>query len=100
MASARGKPRPVVAVSGANAPQPGIAVMEAPAEAESVAIPNTVTRFTRLSGEAVLCAWDTVEIGQPVWDLAAMEAHCRRFGHGDRHHSAFAEAYGWHVGAR
>ncbi|MFK0047881.1 phosphotransferase [Streptomyces sp. NPDC090741] len=48
-------------------------------------------------GEAVLCDWDTVALGQPEWDLVTVEVHCRRFGHGARHYAAFAEAYGWDV---
>lgn len=48
-------------------------------------------------GEAVLCDWDTVAIGQPEWDLITVEVHCRRFGHGEQHYGAFADAYGWDV---
>ncbi|MFE5097416.1 MULTISPECIES: phosphotransferase family protein [Streptomyces] len=48
-------------------------------------------------GEAVLCDWDTVANGQPEWDLVTVEVHCRRFGHGELHHSAFADTYGWNV---
>ncbi|WP_329594568.1 phosphotransferase [Streptomyces sp. NBC_01005] len=48
-------------------------------------------------GEAVLCDWDTVATGQPEWDLITVEVHCRRFGHGEMHYSAFADAYGWNV---
>jgi hypothetical protein len=48
-------------------------------------------------GAAVLCDWDTVAVGQPEWDLVTVEVHCRRFGHGERHYAAFAEAYGWDV---
>lgn len=48
-------------------------------------------------GSAVLCDWDTVAVGQPEWDLVTVEVHCRRFGHGERHYAAFAEAYGWDV---
>ncbi|MFE0774178.1 phosphotransferase [Streptomyces sp. NPDC058861] len=48
-------------------------------------------------GEAVLCDWDTVAIGQPEWDLVTVEVHCRRFGHGEQHYVAFADAYGWDV---
>ncbi|MGZ2358470.1 phosphotransferase [Streptomyces sp. 372A] len=48
-------------------------------------------------GEVVLCDWDTVAFGQPEWDLATVEVHCRRFGHGEQHYAAFAEAYGWDV---
>jgi hypothetical protein len=45
--------------------------------------------------EAVLCDWDTVATGQPEWDLVTVEVHCRRFGYGELHYSAFADAYGW-----
>ncbi|MEW2626209.1 phosphotransferase [Streptomyces sp. NPDC048106] len=48
-------------------------------------------------GAAVLCDWDTVALGQPEWDLVTVEVHCRRFGHGERHYAAFADAYGWDV---
>ncbi|MGW1109377.1 phosphotransferase family protein [Streptomyces sp. NPDC002540] len=48
-------------------------------------------------GEAVLCDWDTVAVGQPEWDLVTVEVHCRRFGHGEQHYAAFADAYGWDV---
>ncbi|WP_329834903.1 phosphotransferase [Streptomyces sp. BE133] len=47
--------------------------------------------------EAVLCDWDTVATGQPEWDLVTVEVHCRRFGHGEQHYAAFADAYGWDV---
>lgn len=47
--------------------------------------------------EAVLCDWDTVAVGQPEWDLVTVEVHCRRFGHGQQHYAAFADAYGWDV---
>ncbi|MET9779321.1 phosphotransferase [Streptomyces sp. NPDC006367] len=47
--------------------------------------------------EAVLCDWDTVALGHPEWDLVTVEIHCRRFGHGEQHYRAFAEAYGWDV---
>ncbi|QKV90412.1 aminoglycoside phosphotransferase family protein [Streptomyces sp. NA02950] len=50
-----------------------------------------------VEGEAVLCDWDTVAVGQPEWDLVTLEVHCRRFGHGQGHYAAFAEAYGWDV---
>lgn len=46
---------------------------------------------------AVLCDWDTVALGQPEWDLTTIEVHCRRFGHGEKHYGAFADAYGWDV---
>ncbi|MFI9772837.1 phosphotransferase [Streptomyces sp. NPDC052415] len=49
------------------------------------------------NGAAVLCDWDTVANGQPEWDLVTVEIHCRRFGHGQQHYKAFAEAYGWDV---
>nr|WP_308299294.1 aminoglycoside phosphotransferase family protein [Streptomyces sp. CL12-4] len=49
------------------------------------------------NGEAVLCDWDTVALGQPEWDLITVEVHCRRFGHGEQHYAAFADAYGWDV---
>ncbi|WP_327740513.1 phosphotransferase (plasmid) [Streptomyces nojiriensis] len=45
----------------------------------------------------VLCDWDTVAFGQPEWDLVTVEVHCRRFGHGEQHYAAFADAYGWDV---
>ncbi|MEV5506639.1 phosphotransferase family protein [Streptomyces orinoci] len=45
-------------------------------------------------GGAVLCDWDTVAYGQPEWDLATVEIHCRRFGHGPAHYRQFANAYG------
>lgn len=48
-------------------------------------------------GKAVLCDWDTVAVGQPEWDLVTVEVHCRRFGHGQQHYAAFADAYGWDV---
>ncbi|MFF8992519.1 phosphotransferase [Streptomyces sp. NPDC014983] len=48
-------------------------------------------------GQAVLCDWDTVALGQPEWDLVTVEVHCRRFGHGGQHYEAFADAYGWDV---
>jgi hypothetical protein len=48
-------------------------------------------------GGAVLCDWDTVAIGQPEWDLVTVEVHCRRFGHGEQHYAAVADAYGWDV---
>lgn len=48
-------------------------------------------------GGAVLCDWDTVALGQPEWDLVTVEVHCRRFGHGEQHYAAFADAYGWDV---
>ncbi|MFF3730744.1 phosphotransferase family protein [Streptomyces sp. NPDC002476] len=48
-------------------------------------------------GGAVLCDWDTVAYGPPAWDLVTVEVHCRRFGHGNDHYQAFAEAYGWDV---
>ncbi|WP_331733419.1 aminoglycoside phosphotransferase family protein (plasmid) [Embleya sp. NBC_00888] len=50
-------------------------------------------------GRAVLCDWDTVAFGQPEWDLVTVEVHCRRFGHGPRHYSRFADTYGWDVRA-
>nr|WP_228873935.1 aminoglycoside phosphotransferase family protein [Streptomyces halstedii] len=50
-----------------------------------------------IGGGAVLCDWDTVATGQPEWDLVTVEIHCRRFGHGERHYKAFADAYGWDV---
>ncbi|MFD7861402.1 phosphotransferase family protein [Streptomyces sp. NPDC059783] len=46
------------------------------------------------TGDAVLCDWDTVALGQPEWDLTTVEVHCRRFGHGEQHYRAFADAYG------
>ncbi|MEV5645045.1 aminoglycoside phosphotransferase family protein [Streptomyces flaveolus] len=49
------------------------------------------------NGEAVLCDWDTVALGQPEWDLITVEVHCRRFGHGEQHYAAFADVYGWDV---
>ncbi|WP_326581669.1 phosphotransferase (plasmid) [Actinacidiphila glaucinigra] len=49
------------------------------------------------AGETVLCDWDTAAIGQPEWDLVTVEVHCRRFGHGQAHYAAFADAYGWDV---
>ncbi|MFD7552207.1 phosphotransferase family protein [Streptomyces sp. NPDC059816] len=45
-------------------------------------------------GRTVLCDWDTIAHGQPEWDLATVEVHCRRFGHGARHWSDFTAAYG------
>ncbi|PKV82680.1 phosphotransferase family protein [Streptomyces sp. TLI_146] len=48
-------------------------------------------------GTAVLCDWDTVTHGQPEWDLVTVEIHCRRFGHGQQHYQAFADAYGFDV---
>ncbi|GGP78700.1 MULTISPECIES: phosphotransferase family protein [Streptomyces] len=48
-------------------------------------------------GEAVLCDWDTVTRGQPEWDLVTVEIHCRRFGHGQQHYQAFADAYGFDI---
>ncbi|MER5972321.1 phosphotransferase [Streptomyces sp. NPDC002055] len=48
-------------------------------------------------GDAVLCDWDAVALGQPEWDLVTVEVHCRRFGHGRDHYEAFADAYGWDV---
>ncbi|MCS0634128.1 hypothetical protein NX801_00295 [Streptomyces sp. LP05-1] len=36
-------------------------------------------------------------MGQPEWDLVTVEVHCRRFGHGQEHYQAFADAYGWDV---
>ncbi|MGW0466254.1 phosphotransferase family protein [Streptomyces sp. NPDC003027] len=48
-------------------------------------------------GSAVLCDWDTVAQGQPEWDLVTVEVHCRRFGYGQAHYQAFADAYGWDV---
>ncbi|MEW1550504.1 phosphotransferase [Streptomyces tsukubensis] len=45
-------------------------------------------------GRTVLCDWDTIAHGQPEWDLATIEIHCRRFGHGTRHWSDFTAAYG------
>ncbi|MDX3367414.1 phosphotransferase [Streptomyces sp. ME02-6987-2C] len=48
-------------------------------------------------GGAVLCDWDTVARGQPEWDLVTVEVHCRRFGFGQAHYQAFADAYGWDV---
>ncbi|UNZ21354.1 phosphotransferase [Streptomyces sp. 891-h] len=48
-------------------------------------------------GQAVLCDWDTVAVGQPEWDLVTVEVHCRRFGHGLQHYRAFADAYGWDI---
>ncbi len=47
--------------------------------------------------QALLCDWDTVAIGQPEWDLATIEIHSRRFGHGRASYEAFAEAYGFDV---
>ncbi|MER5887760.1 phosphotransferase [Streptomyces sp. NPDC001941] len=47
--------------------------------------------------DVVLCDWDTVALGQPEWDLVTVEVHCRRFGYGEGHYAAFAEAYGWDV---
>ncbi len=46
---------------------------------------------------AVLCDWDNICTGQPEWDLATIEVHCRRFGFGAEHYRRFAEAYGWDV---
>ena len=48
-------------------------------------------------GEVVLCDWDTVALGQPEWDLVTVEVHCRRFGYGRAHYSAFADTYGWDI---
>jgi aminoglycoside phosphotransferase (APT) family kinase protein len=48
-------------------------------------------------GDAVLCDWDTVALGQPEWDLVTLEVHCRRFGHSEEHYEAFAESYGLDV---
>ncbi|WP_049579236.1 phosphotransferase [Streptomyces sp. SBT349] len=48
---------------------------------------------------AVLCDWDNVCTGQPEWDLATIEVHCRRFGYGAEHYRRFAETYGWDVTA-
>jgi hypothetical protein len=45
----------------------------------------------------VLCDWDNVALGQPEWDLATIEVHCRRFGYGPAQYQQFAEAYGWDV---
>ncbi|MFJ9777188.1 phosphotransferase family protein [Kitasatospora sp. NPDC101157] len=45
-------------------------------------------------GQAVLCDWDTAAFGQPEWDLATIEIHCRRFGYSPSHYSAFAHQYG------
>ncbi|MFF6772686.1 phosphotransferase family protein [Streptomyces sp. NPDC012637] len=49
------------------------------------------------NGSAVLCDWDTIAQGQPEWDLVTVEVHCRRFGYGQAHYGAFANAYGWDV---
>ncbi|MFE2293715.1 phosphotransferase family protein [Streptomyces sp. NPDC059452] len=48
-------------------------------------------------GSAVLCDWDTIAQGQPEWDLATVEVHCRRFGYGQAHYRAFVDNYGWDV---
>ncbi|NEA46019.1 phosphotransferase [Streptomyces sp. SID10815] len=48
-------------------------------------------------GTTVLCDWDAVATGHPEWDLVTIEVHCRRFGHGEKHYEAFADAYGWDV---
>ncbi|MEU8523556.1 phosphotransferase [Streptomyces sp. NPDC048577] len=48
-------------------------------------------------GNAVLCDWDTIAQGQPEWDLVTVEVHCRRFGYGQAHYRAFADAYGWDI---
>ncbi|MFD7323965.1 phosphotransferase family protein [Streptomyces sp. NPDC059875] len=50
-----------------------------------------------LNRSAVLCDWDTIARGQPEWDLVTVEVHCRRFGYGQAHYRAFADAYGWDV---
>jgi Ser/Thr protein kinase RdoA (MazF antagonist) len=44
-----------------------------------------------------LCDWGSARWGQPEWDLVTVEVHCRRFGYGQTHYRAFAEAYGWNV---
>ncbi|MDT0309759.1 aminoglycoside phosphotransferase family protein [Streptomyces sp. DSM 44917] len=49
------------------------------------------------AGAVVLCDWDTVAWGRPEWDLTTIEIHCRRFGHGQAHYRAFANAYGFDV---
>ncbi|KNB53223.1 phosphotransferase [Streptomyces caatingaensis] len=48
-------------------------------------------------GRAVLCDWDTVAYGQPEWDLAMREVHCRRSGHGPARCREFAAVYGFDV---
>ncbi|WP_434598516.1 phosphotransferase family protein [Streptomyces sp. A5-4] len=48
-------------------------------------------------GDAVLCDWDTVALGQPEWDLVTVEVHCRRFGYGQPHYQEFADSYGYDV---
>ncbi|WP_044972731.1 phosphotransferase family protein [Streptomyces clavuligerus] len=50
-------------------------------------------------GRTVLCDWDTIAHGQPEWDLVTVEIHCRRFGHGHRHWTDFATAYGLDITA-
>jgi len=48
-------------------------------------------------GGAVLRDWDSAVIGQPEWDLATVEIHARRFGHGSASYAQFAEVYGFDV---
>lgn len=45
----------------------------------------------------VLCDWDTVTLGHREWDLATIEIHCRRFGHGNEHYKPFADTYGFDI---
>lgn len=47
---------------------------------------------TGTAGGAVLCDLDDVTRGPVDWDLATIEIHSRRFGHGD--YDAFCRAYG------
>jgi Phosphotransferase enzyme family len=51
----------------------------------------------RDGSRTVLCDWDTVAVGNPEWDLATVEIHCRRFRYGAEHYRAFADAYGFDV---
>ena len=75
-------------------------------ETVSFALPECVIhgdpqhRNTLYDGEqALLCDWDTVALGQPEWDLATIEIHCRRFGHGRDSYEQFAEEYGFDITA-
>jgi hypothetical protein len=45
----------------------------------------------------VLCDWESAAIGQPEWDLATIEIHCRRFGHAPREYDDFCQRYGFDI---
>jgi aminoglycoside phosphotransferase (APT) family kinase protein len=55
------------------------------------------TLWDEANHRPVLCDWDSVAIGQPEWDLATIEIHCRRFGHPAHEYDDFCRRYGFDV---